>query len=86
MPPKTKAGTAKTLLGQPNSVLSNEFLQAVDAKKPDDDILPFSGPLQLPTVEKVVKLFFFYKEQAGLQNSYVSQEDISIKVFAHVVK
>ena len=86
MPPKTKTGTAKTLLGQPSSVLSNEFLQAVNEQKPDADILPFSRPMQLPTVEQVVKLYFFYKEQAGVRNSKVSQEDICIKVSAQVVK
>ena len=42
--------------------------------------------MQLPTVEQVVKLYFFYKEQAGLRNSKVSQEDICIKAAAQVVK
>ena len=53
MAPTTKAGTAKPLLGQPDSVLSPEFLLAVQANRPCDDILPFARPLQaqLPSIE-----------------------------------
>ena len=69
MPPKTKPAAAKTLIGQPSSVLTDQFFQAVQGNEPDDDVLPFSGPGQLPTAEQVVKLFFFFKEQVGLQNS-----------------
>ena len=80
MPPKTKSGSARFLIGQPSSVLSHEFLQAVEEEKNVEDILPFSGCLQLPTKEQVLKLYFFYKDKAGIKNSYVSKHDISAKV------
>ena len=86
MPPKTKAATAKTLIGQPSSVLTDEFLQAVQRNEPDADLLPFSRPIQLPTAEQVVKLFFFFKEQAGLKNGHVPQGDVVSRVSDHVVK
>ena len=86
MPPKTKAATAKTLIGQPDSVLTDEFFQAVQVDEAYGELLPFSGALQLPTVEQVVKLFFFLKEQVGPKNSHVSQNQISKKVVAYVVK
>ena len=85
MPPKTKAETNKTLLGQPDSVLKSDFIQSVLENK-NDDILPFSGSLQLPTTEEVLKLFYFYRDHFGHKNSHVSQEDIFCKVSAHVIK
>ena len=81
MPPKTKAATAKSFLGQPSSVLTDEFLQSSQLGDVNEkDILPFSGPLQLPTVEQVVKLYFYLKEQVGLRNSKISQDDIAKQV------
>ena len=87
MPPKTKAATAKTLIGQPSSVLTDEFVQAVQRNDPDDaDLLPFSRPIQLPTAEQVVKLFFFFKEQVGHKNGRVPQGDVASRVYDQVVK
>ena len=87
MPPKTKAATAKTLIGQPSSVLTDEFVQAVQRNDPDDaDLLLFSRPIQLPTAEQVVKLFFFFKEQAGLKNGWVPQGDVASRVYDQVIK
>ena len=86
MPPKTKAATAKSFIGQPDSVLRDEFIQEVQVNGHDSELLPFSGSLQLPTAEQVVKLFFFFKEQEGLKNSHVSQDSISERVAVHVVK
>ena len=51
MPPKTKAATDKPLLGQPDSVLSPEFILAVEQGQDDPDCLPYSGPLRLPCID-----------------------------------
>ena len=85
MPPKTKSATDKPLLGQPDSALSSEFILAVEQGRDHDDIFPFSGALKLPTIEQVLKLYFFLREQAGAKNSHVSQKEISGKVASHVV-
>ena len=57
MPPKIKSDTEKPMLGQPDSVMKPDFLSAADEGNFDTDILPFSGPLQLPTAEQVLKLY-----------------------------
>ena len=79
MAPTTKAGTAKPLLGQPDSVLSPEFLLAVQENRPCDDILPFDRPLQaqLPSIEQVLKLYYFLREMVGKTNKHVSNFDVS---------
>ena len=86
MPPKTKSDTDKSLLGQPDSVMNPDFLLAADEGNLDTDILPFCGPLQLPTVEQVLKLYYFMREQLGKKNGRVSQEEIANKVAIMVTK
>ena len=86
MPPKTKASTAKSLIGQPESVIKPEFCLATQDGNLDTDILPFSGPLQLPTSEQVLKLFFFIRDILGQRNSHVSQAAIISKVANQVAK
>ena len=86
MPPKTKSDTDKSVLGQPDSVMKPDFLLAADEGNLDTDILPFSGPLQLPTVEQVLKLYYFIREQLGKKNGRVSQEEIANKVAIMVTK
>ena len=86
MGPKTKASTAKFLLGQPVSALRQDFLQAIQEGKGGGDILPWLGPLQLPTVEQVLKLFFYFREVAGLKNSSVSRGEVVNKVADQVVR
>ena len=68
MPPKTRADTCKPLIRQPDSVLRPEFLQANQERKDDTDVLPFSGKLQLPSREQVLKLYLFYRAQPGSSN------------------
>ena len=85
MPPKTKSATDKPLLGRPDSALSSEYILAVEQGRDHDDIFPFSGAHKLPTIEQVLKLYFFLREQAGAKNSHVSQKEISCKVASHVV-
>ena len=80
MPPKTKSDTDKPLLGQPDSVMRPDYLLAVQEGNLDTDILPFSGPLQLPTSEQILKLYFFIREQLGKKNTKVSQDVIANKV------
>ena len=80
MPPKTKSDTDKPLLGQLDSVMKPDYLLAVQEGNLDTDILPFSGPLQLPTSEQILKLYFFIREQLGKKNSKVSQDVIANKV------
>ena len=86
MPPKTKSATEKPLLGQPDSVLCLEFINAVEQGTSYDDILPFSGRLNLPTIHQVLKLNFFLRDQAGIKNSQVSQKDIVQQVAPLVAK
>ena len=86
MPPKTKGDTNKFLLGQPDSVLHQAYLQAIQEGKGDGDILPWSGPLQLPTVEQVLKLYFYLREAAGRKNSFVTRAEVVLKVAEKVVK
>ena len=80
MPPKTKSDTDKPLLGQPDSVMRPDYLLDVQEGNLDTDILPFSGPLQLPTSEQILKLYFFIREQLGKKNNKVSQDVIANKV------
>ena len=68
MPPKTKADTAKFLIGQPDDVLHPEFLHAVIEGKSVDELLPFSGPSRLPTVEQILKLYFYLREKVASQH------------------
>ena len=86
MPPKTKAETHKPILGQPDSVLCSEFTLVVQEGKASDDILPFSGPLKLPCIEQVLKLFYYFREQFGKTNGQVGQEEVIYKVIRHVVQ
>ena len=86
MPPTTKAATAKGLLGHPATVLRQEFILANQEGRPDADILPFKGPLQLPCKEQILKLYFFYREQAGSNNQHISSAEISYKVAKQVIK
>ena len=85
MPPKTKAGTVKPLLGQPDSVLHPEFIVVAKDGNPPEDILPFFQPLNLPCICQVVKLYFFYRE-LDCSNQFVSMDDICSRVAGHVVK
>ena len=80
MAPKTKSDTEKPFLGQPDSVMRPDYLLAVQEGNLENDILPFSGPLQLPTSEQVLKLYFFIREHLGKKNGRVSQEEITNKV------
>ena len=84
MAPKTKSSTAKTLLGQTESVLSKEFRSAALEGQPCDDILPFAGPARLPTIEQVLKLYYFLREQVGKTNQHVSTLDLCKKVASFV--
>ena len=86
MGPKTKAKTEKFLLGHPDSALREEFLQAHNLGQDEVDILPWSGPLQLPTIEQVLKLYFYLKEVKGKFNSHVSKSEVVNKVAKQVVR
>ena len=86
MGPVTKAATAKYLIGQPDSVLKPDFISAIETGNVDTDILPFSGPLQLPTSEAVLKLYFFFRNCAGSKNSTVSKNQVDSMVITQVIK
>ena len=73
MPPKTKSDTAMFLLGQPDSALHPEFIEAVGKDGSVTSTLPFKGPYQLPSIEQTVKLYFFLREIEGKKNRNVSQ-------------
>ena len=74
--PTTKSDTAKHLLGQPDSVLRPDFILAVEGGDLEPNLLPFTGPLQLPSSEATLKLYFFYRNILGKKNSKISQQDI----------
>ena len=78
----TRASTEKSLIGQPDSVLSLEWMQKLAKGESLSDILPFSGRPNLPSKEMVVKLYFDYrsldkKEMVG---------DICFKVVADIMQ
>ena len=85
MPPKTKSRSINPLLGQPSSVLRQEFLHAHQEGSSDVDIFPFKGPLQLPSKEQVLKLYLFYREQAS-NNKHIQANTIAQKVSMQVTK
>ena len=85
MPPKLKSDTEKPMIGQPDSVLAPDFILATQhGNLEGTEILPFSGPLQLPSREQVLKLYFFIRDFYGKKNTYISQENIA-KVVAEKV-
>ena len=86
MPPVTKSDTEKYLIGQPDSVIKPTFILAIQEGNQDTDQVPFSGPLQLPTTEEVLKLYFFFKNIAGKKNNWVSQNEIVSLVIKQVIK
>ena len=86
MPPKTKAGTEKFLLGQPDSVLNNDFLHAVQEGKDYSSILPWLGSPQLPTIKQVLCLYYYLREESGRKNSFVSRAQIKSLVANLAVK
>ena len=74
MPPKTRI--FNNLLGQPSSVIREEFILAIEEGKPVDDILAFKGPIQLPSKDQVLRLYLYYREKEGKYNSCDPQHDI----------
>ena len=74
MPPKkaTKAKYHHDMIGLSTSVLKAEFVTAFQTDKNFDitSWLPFSGPLQLPTMKQVLMLALFLKDEAGRKDSF----------------
>ena len=52
----------------------------------EPNLLPFTGPLELPSSEATLKLYFFYRNSLGKKNSKISQQDIVSLVVTQVVK
>ena len=52
MPPKTKSQTEKWLIGQTTTVLSPDFLLAVESGGDYQSLLPFDGRVSFPPVCK----------------------------------
>ena len=86
MAPITKSSTAKNLIGQPESVLRPDFILAIETGNLDTQHLPFNGPLQLPSSEAVLKLYFFYRNIAGQRNSFVNKKEVESKVVNQVMR
>ena len=86
MPPNTKSSTVKNLIGQPESVLRPDFILAIETGNLETHHLPFVGPLQLPSSESVLKLYFFYRNMAGQRNSFVNKKEVESKVVNQVMK
>ena len=80
----TRSTTENSLVGQPDSVLSLEWIQALADGRDQSDILPFSGRPKLPTKEMVIKLYLYYRSQS--QHQKTSAGDISDLVLGEVVK
>ena len=86
MAPITKSSTAKNLIGQPESVLRPDFILAIETGNLETQHLPFTGPLQLPSSEAVLKLYFFYRNIAGQRNSFVNKKEVESKVVNQVMR
>ena len=72
MPPKTKAATAKFLIGQPSSVLATAWQEALTAGNMtlcNSPLLPFKGKARLPTKEETLLLYFAIREVDKFKNS-----------------
>ena len=82
MPPKkaTKAKYYHAMLGaHSTSVLKAEFVFLYQSDQNFDmsSWLPFSGPLQLPTMKQVLLLALFFKDETGRKDSFtVKQSEI----------
>ena len=86
MPPKTKSSSDHPLLGQPSTVLRQEFLQAHQEGGSDVDIFPFKGPLQLPSKGQVLKLYLFYRVETCSKNhvpANVTANKVAKQVFKY---
>ena len=86
MPPKTKSSSDHPLLGQPSTVLRQEFLQAHQEGSSDVDILPFKGPLQLPSKGQVLKLYLFYRDETSSKNhvqANITAKQVAKQVFKY---
>ena len=81
MPPKksTKKKYYHDMIGLSTSVLKSSFVTAYQNDKNFDITtwLPFSGPLQLPTMKQVLLLALFFKDETGRKDSFtVKQSEI----------
>ena len=76
---KTKSTFDHFLVGSSTAVLKSEFIQQVEEAESFDDItmLPFSGPLMLPTKMQALKLHLFLRVTVGKFNKGVSRSEIS---------
>ena len=75
----TRAKYEHWLIGSASSVLKEDFItRDLNDKSMDlSSSLPFSGPLQLPTKMQALKLFWFFKDETGLFNTWrYSNSDI----------
>ena len=74
MPPKksTKKKYYHDMIGLSTSVLKSSFVTAYQNDKNFDITtwLPFSGPLQLPTMKQVLLLALFFKDETGRKDSF----------------
>ena len=78
MPPKK--WIFDNLLGQPSSVIREEFILAIEEGKPVDDIVAFKGPIQLSSKDQVLRLYLYYREREGKFNTHVTPSLIASKV------
>ena len=69
------------LLGDPESALRNEFLEAASEGKLHK-VLPFKGKINLPTREQVIKLYLYLRKLPGHYN--MSKENLAQIVTEHI--
>ena len=89
MPPKkaTKAKYHHDMIGLSTSVLKAEFVTAFQTDKNFDmsSWLPFSGPLQLPTMKQVLMLALFLKDEAGRKDSFTMKPSEIDKAVGEII-
>ena len=93
MPPTTKQGHIKPIVGSTYTVLKHEFIQWVQhgilgtllGTKVYEE-LPFSGPLMLPNKDQVLKLDLLYRDYYGKKNPSIKTTDIYTLVAEAVIR
>ena len=88
MPPTTKQGYIKPIVGSTYKVLKHEFIHWVQhgiGTKVCEE-LPFSGPLMLPNKDQVLKRHLFYRDYYGKKNPSMKTTDTCTSVAEAVIR
>ena len=84
MAPKLRTDTEIQLLGNPASVLNEEWITAMETDTSTDCILPFRLPRKLPTRGEVTKLYWYLRRMEKYR--YTKQSKLADIVVSEVMK